>query len=151
RPQAVWSLDRCSVPFCHVFCAASVFPSQRPCEGLLSGPSHAVEPLDVVGSQIVLDQASVFPLIGVQDGIIRTGCQRGAWYWLSCLLIGSCFLYDHVFGDTQGYFAIHFATSIGRQFVIAVLRLDAISKEASFLIAGVGDESLFLREGQPEL
>ena len=69
------------------------------CEGLLNNPSISIEPTNIGGKQIVLDESPIFVLIGFQDGIIGAGGQRESPQRFSCLSVGRDFLPHHVLGN----------------------------------------------------
>ena len=97
--RAVRRLDDGLEAPCHSLGGAAIFCCQCVGQGLLNDPFVPTQPGHIAGEQIVLDEAPIFVLIRLQDGIIRAGGQRESPQWFSSLSIGGDFLLHHFFWD----------------------------------------------------
>ena len=119
---------------------------QHRCLGV---PAQRAEPPDVLGEQVVVDDAPVFGPVGPDDVVVVQVLQGGPVPGFAPVPVGGGFGLDHVRRHAQR------DPSVGRPAAegdpgVAVLDDDVVAEEPRRLAAGVGDQGLVLVQFQPE-
>ena len=99
--------------------------------------------MNVVGHEVVLDDAPEFRLIPVHDGVILVVGECRAVCRFAVSHVGLAVLFDDFGGNPQPDAAIDSSLPVGVDFVVSLLVYEFIAEEPRRLAGGVGYESLF--------
>ncbi len=131
-----------------------VFVRQRLCQRCVHDPFQVLEGMQIVGQSVVIDDATIFQLVGRQDRVITLVGQFGAMNHFAFALVPIAFFLEDVMRHPESNLSID--ASAHGPFVAAALGvvLDGghfVSQESCRLGPGVGDERLCFREFQFQL
>ncbi len=145
----VWCVDPGLVLGGHLRHGRTVLARKGLEHGGLHDPLQAVQPEDVSGKQVVLDDAPVDGFERGDDRVIAAVGQFRSLRGISAGEVGLAFGLDHVPGDTKGDLAVDPAVAAGLLRVV-VLGRDLVTEKPCRPGAGVGDQRLLLGEFQLE-
>lgn len=84
----------------HLLLCAVIFRCQCKKQRLYHVPVQIGEPADIVSELIVLVDSPIFPLIGIEEGIIRLGREDKASSWLSLFFVLGTFFLQYIQRNT---------------------------------------------------
>ena len=111
---------------------------------------HPPEAVGIECQQVVLNEAAILRSVLADDAEVVIVQPFGSVYGLSVPHVAAALLHDHIVRDFQTDQAIDDALTTLVMFFIGMECHDFVSEEARRMVAGVGDQRLYLGEFQPQ-